>query len=103
MEQTIIGMIAEAERAAAARKEEAQSGAAQTIAEAEARASEIAKQSAASLRRLREETLERAEDEASSAYQSAIGQARREAAAYADGILASAETSVYEIVGRLTK
>lgn len=103
MEENIIGLIAEAEEKAAAKKAQAQTEAAAIVSAAEKQAQNIAKSSEAECANLREETLKNAEKNAVSDYDKAISESRAEAKAYADRHLERAEGFVLEIVGRLTK
>lgn len=103
MEENIIGLIAEAEERAAAKKAQALSEAAEIVAAAERDAQEVAKRSAAECAALREEMINCAEEKAASNYKNAIEESSSEAKAYADSHLARAENFVLDIVGRLTK
>lgn len=103
MEENIIGLIAEAEEKAAAKKAQALSEAAEIVAAAEKDAQEISKRSSAECAALRDEIIKCAEENAASDYDKAIEESRSEAKAYADSRLARADSFVLDIVGRLTK
>lgn len=103
MEENIIGLIAEAEERAAAKKAQAQSEAAEIVAAAEKNAQEIAKRSVAECAELREKMIKCAEEKAASDYEKAIGESKADAKDYADSLLNRADSLVLDIVGRLTK
>lgn len=103
MEENIIGLIAEAEERAAAKKAQALSEAAEIVAAAERNAQEIAKRSSAECAALREEIIKCAEEKAALDYHKAIEESSAEAKAYADSHLERAQNFVLDIVGRLTK
>lgn len=103
MENNIIGLIAEAESTAAAKKAQALSAAAEIVAAAERNAQEILKRSAVDCANLREEIIRCAEEESASDYNKAIEESSASAKAYADSQLERANGIVLDIVGRLTK
>lgn len=103
MEDNIIGLIAEAENKAAAKKVQAQAEAAEIVAAAEKRAQEIAKSSEAECANLRESAIKFAEEKAASDYEKAIAESRAAAKEYADSHFGHASDLVLDIVGRLTK
>ena len=103
MDESIVSLIAQAEKEAASRKEAAELQAAQIVAAAEKKSMEIAKESEAALKALREQTLQNTEEQASQEYRIALDKARSEAKDYADAILSRADNAVLEIVGRILK
>lgn len=103
MEENIIGLIAEAESKAAAKKAQAQSEAAAIVAAAERDAQEIFRRSAVECAALRDEMIKCAEEKAVSDYEKAIEESMAKAKEYADSHLERADSFVFEIVGRLTK
>lgn len=103
MEENLVEKITAAEEQAAELKTKAQAEAEKLIAEAERKAAEILKKSEADCNLLRENTLAQAAEKAEADYRSVIGKTKKEAKAYADGLISRAEIQVGEIVGRLTK
>ena len=103
MEENIIGLIAEAEERAAAKKAQALSEAAEIVAAADSNAQEIARRSVAECAVLRDEMIKCAEEKAAADYDKAIEESRAEAKAYADSHFELASGLVFDIVGRLTK
>lgn len=103
MEENIIGLIAEAEQKAAAKKAQALTEAAEIVAAAERDAQEISRRSVSDCAGLREETIKFAEEKAASDYEKSIEESKAEAKAFADSQLELAENLVLDIVWRLTK
>lgn len=103
MEENIIGLIAKAEREAAAEKTRAQAEAAEIITEAEKRAVEIAKSSEETCKAYREKVLKAAQKYAQACYDRTIEKSRADAAQYAGDCLNRAEPFVNEILERVTK
>ena len=103
MEENIIGLIAEAEKDAAAKKAEAEETALTIVAAAEKQAQEILKNSEAECAAYRENALKCAAEQAQSDYEKALNDSRQQAKEYADGLLARSDNFVLDIVGRLTK
>ena len=103
MEDSIIGLIAEAENSAAEKKAQAQASAAEIVAAAEKRAQEIAKTSDTECAAYRESAIKNAETSAQAQYKKTLDDCRLSAEKYADGLLAQADNHILDIVGRLTK
>ena len=103
MEENIIGMIAEAESKAQARKAQAQLRATIIVSEAERTAADIARSSEEACRARKEEGIRNAESEAEAEYRKSLETAREEGAKLAEALLEHTGEYISEIVGRLTK
>ncbi len=102
-EKNIIDMIAEAEEKASGLIAEAQDEATAIVTEAQKKAMEITKSSEENCARRTAEILQKAGEDAESAYESSLIDCKRDAKAYADGILEHVGPQVDGIVGRITK
>lgn len=98
----IIKNITEAEQKAAEIKQNAAERAALISAQAEERAVEIDRLSAAECKELREKVLKEAAVRAQRIYEDEISAKRAEAAKYAEQCLKNADRQVHDVVRRLT-
>ncbi len=98
----IIKSITDAEQKAAEIKQDALLRASEISAQAEERAVEIDKLSAAECRELREKILKDAAVRAQNGYDAEISAKRAESAKYAEQCLKNADRPVHDIVRRLT-
>ena len=99
MEEVILAVRQAEERAQI--KADAQSRAAAMLEQAEADARETLKNAEADCKRYRETELKKAEENAENAYRVALSDQKREAKAYAEGILKTAKPAVGRIVRRM--
>ena len=99
--EDIIKSITEAEQQAAEIRLKAGERAAEIIAAASARAAEIAQRTEAECKIMREVQINRAVEDAQSAYDKAAESATA-AKKYADAVLKTADGAVNEILGRIT-
>ena len=100
MEEVILA-VRQAEERAAQIKADAQSRAAAMLEQAEADARETLKNAEVDCKRYRETELKKAEENAENAYRVALSDQKREAKAYAEGILKTAKPAVGRIVRRI--
>ena len=100
--EDIIKSITEAEQQAAEIRLKAGERAAEIIAAASARAAEIAQRTEAECKIMREVQINRAVEDAQSAYDKAVAESATAARKYAGAVLKSADGAVNEILGRIT-
>ncbi|MCI9562068.1 MAG: hypothetical protein HFK03_06270 [Clostridia bacterium] len=100
--EDIIKSITEAEQQAAEIRLKAGERAAEIIAAASARAAEIAQRTEAECKIMREVQINRAVEDAQSAYDKAVAESATAAKKYADAVLKTADGAVNEILGRIT-